>query len=312
MTRISGLPYILIVLAGLIWGVTFSLTIIATADAIHPVVLATAQSIICSVLFAVICMITGIRPFRLKNLRYYAVLAVLGISAPNLLYFFAASHLSAGILSITVSTVPMLTYLLAWMLKLESLEWKRASGIVLGMLAILLLVLPDNGLESSDASFWTLAVLVCAICYSIENLYISEGIDESVEIRELLCGSNMVAAVFLIPVMSFQDFDFVPLFLQSNTVWAIFGISICSTMAYMMFFYTIRISGPVFASQCAYIVTLAGVLWGIVLLSEVHSFWVWVSVAIMLAGLALVSPVEKSETKPTREAGKLAADVEIP
>jgi drug/metabolite transporter (DMT)-like permease len=293
MTRISGLPYVLIVLAGLIWGVTFSLTIIATADAIHPVILTAVQSIICSVLFALICVATRVKPFRLRNLRYYAVLAVLGISAPNLLYFSAASHLSAGILSITVSTVPMLTYVLAWMLKLESLEWKRASGIVLGMLAIILLVLPDNGLESSDASFWTLAVLVCAVCYSIENLYISEGIDKSVEIRELLCGSNIVAAVILFPVMSLQGFDFVPLFLQSNAIWAVFGISFCSTMAYMMFFYSIRVAGPVFASQCAYIVTIAGVLWGIVLLSEVHSIWVWVSVVVMLAGLALVSPVAK-------------------
>ena len=32
----------------------------------------------------------------------------------------------------------------------------------------------------------------------------------------------------------------------------------------------------------------------------------------MLAGLVLVSPVAKPETKPGREAGKLAADVEIP
>ena len=300
MPRISGLPYILIVLAGLIWGLTFSLTIIATADSIHPVVLTTAQSIICAILFALICVVTGIRPFRLKNLRYYAVLAVLGISAPNLLYFFAASHLSAGILSITVSTVPMLTYGLAWLLKLESLEWKRASGIILGMLAILLLVLPDNELAGSDASFWTLAVLVCAICYSIENLYISEGIDKSVEIRELLCGSNMVSAVILIPAMSLQGFDFVPLFLQSNALWAVVGISFTSTMAYMMFFYTIRVAGPVFASQCAYIVTLAGVLWGIVLLAEVHSIWVWVSVVVMLAGLALVSPGTKLKNLPLK------------
>ena len=57
-----------------------------------------------------------------------------------------------------------------------------------------------------------------------------------------------------------------------------------------MFFYTIKTSGPVFASQCAYIVTLSGVAWGIILFSEQHSLWVWISVIVMMLGLFLVSP----------------------
>ena len=61
-----------------------------------------------------------------------------------------------------------------------------------------------------------------------------------------------------------------------------------------MFFYTIKTAGPVFASQCAYIVTISGVLWGIVIFAEVHSIWVWLSVVVMMAGLALVTPTGKN------------------
>ena len=39
-----------------------------------------------------------------------------------------------------------------------------------------------------------------------------------------------------------------------------------------------------------YIVTLAGVVWGIIIFNESHSIWVWVSLVTMLIGLVLVSP----------------------
>ena len=52
----------------------------------------------------------------------------------------------------------------------------------------------------------------------------------------------------------------------------------------------IRLAGPLFASQTGYVVTLAGVIWGIYLFGESHSAWVWGSVVVMMLGLALVTP----------------------
>ena len=57
-----------------------------------------------------------------------------------------------------------------------------------------------------------------------------------------------------------------------------------------MFFYSIKSAGPVFASQCAYVVTISGVIWGIIVFSEQHTVWVWASVIVMLLGLVLVTP----------------------
>ena len=283
-------PYFLILGAGIIWGSTFSLTLIATSDGTHPVVLAAMQVVVCSLAFAAICLGTNLPLFRWGHVRYYGVLALIGITLPNILYYNAAPHLSAGILSITVSTVPMLTYGMMWVLKFESFVFRRMSGIILGMIAILFLALPDHGLESNDASFWTLVVLLCALCYAVENIYISEGIEEAADVRQLLFGSNFLASLILVPV-AFHFGDNITL-AWFNTVssWALVGVALTSTVAYMMFFYCIKIAGPVFASQCAYIVTLSGVLWGIATFGEQHSFWVWAAVAVMMLGLFLVTP----------------------
>ena len=294
-------PYSLIFGAGLIWGSTFSLTLIATAHGMDPLILASFQAVICAVLFVLICRFFKVPVFRRKCLKYYVVLAILGITAPNLLYYSAAPHLSAGILSITVSTVPMLTYALAWVLRLERTEIRRMLGIGLGMLAILLLVLPDQGLASSDASFWTLMVLVCAACYAVENLYISEGIAPEIDVRELLSGSNIVASIFLVPMSLTFGPPVSPDWFVSGSALAVFGIAISSILAYMMFFQSIKTAGPVFASQCAYIVTISGVVWGIILLGESHTFWVWLSVGVMVLGLALVSPRESASQVQSRD-----------
>ena len=298
MTLSASLPYLLITGAGVVWGSTFSLTLIATADGTHPLVLAAVQVIVSSALFYAICRLTGSPAFRTRNMHYYAVLAVLGISAPNLLYYNAAPSLSAGILSITISTVPMLTYAITWVMGIEGFDLKRMTGILFGLVAIVLLVVPDLGLSASDASFWTLVVLLCALCYAVENVYISEGIDPAVTVQELLFGSNLLASVLLTGLVYASGLRIEPAWLVTTSGWAIIAIAGTSAVAYLMFFSSIKLSGPVFASQCSYLVTLSGVLWGIALFGETHSYWVWISVAVMMAGLFLVTPKDRQRPIP--------------
>jgi len=298
MPKNSTLPYFLIILAGLLWGVTFSFALIATADCTHPMTLTTWQVILTAFLFFVICLISKVPVFKFRNLKVYVVIAILGIVAPDLLYYFAAPHLNAGILSITVSTVPLFTYAIMWAMRYEPVILKRALGIVLGMIAILLLVLPDKGLSSNDANYWTLLVVLCAVFYAIENVYIAEGISDELDIRELLCGSNIVAVAFMVPATVSLGYAVPITWVLSSAGLAILAIAVFSAIAYIMFFYTIKTAGPVFASQCAYLVTLSGVLWGIVIFAEVHSVWVWLSVVVMMAGLALVTPSTRNHQEP--------------
>jgi len=284
------LPYLLIIGAGIIWGATFSLTLIATAEGAHPIAITFWQVTVTMLIFLLVCLVSRISLFKLKNLRHYLVIALVGISAPNMFYYYAANHLSAGILSITIATVPLFTYAIMLALRYESLSLKRVFGIIFGLIAILLLVLPDQGLRTDDASFWILLVVLSAILYSIENVYISKGVPPKIDIRELLFGSNCIAAIMLFPLTMIMGVGEPVVWLVSNAGLAVIGMAFVSGIAYAMFFYVIKTSGPVFASQCAYVVTISGVIWGIVLFSEQHTFWVWSSVAVMMLGLALVTP----------------------
>jgi len=39
------------------------------------------------------------------------------------------------------------------------------------------------------------------------------------------------------------------------------------------------------------------VIWGIIIFSEQHTLWIWMSVIVMLLGLLLVSPDDKAEVE---------------
>ena len=307
MTEHRLFPYLLILAAGSIWGATFSLALIATAKGAHPLGISAWQVVLTAAFFLATRLFTGFTLFNFKHLRHYLVLAVIGITAPNLLYYYAAPHLSAGILAITVSTVPLFTYAIMLVLSFESIVARRLTGIVVGMIAILLLVIPDQGLSSDDASFWILLVILCAVLYSIENVYISKGVDVIIDVRELLVGSNLVATLFLFPLAIYLEVDESWSWLASDAGLALTGLSIGSGLAYAMFFYTIKISGPVFASQCAYVVTISGVIWGIIIFAEQHTLWVWISVVVMLLGLVLVTP-DDDRPDATAFAGAPARD----
>ncbi|MCG6890566.1 MAG: DMT family transporter [Gammaproteobacteria bacterium] len=283
-------PYFLILGAGIIWGATFSLALIATAQGAHPLALSAWQVVLTAAFFFASFLFSRFTLFDLKHLRHYLVLALVGITAPNLFYYYAAPQLSAGILAITISTVPLFTYAIMLLMRFESAVLRRMAGILLGMIAILLLVVPDQGFSNKDANLWILLVIVCALLYAVENVYIGRGVAPSIDIRELLFGSNLVAALIQFPLAMYLGVGESWSWLASPAGLAVTAIALGSGFAYLMFFYTIKTAGPVFASQCAYAVTISGVIWGIIVFSEQHSIWIWISVMVMLLGLALVSP----------------------
>lgn len=58
----------------------------------------------------------------------------------------------------------------------------------------------------------------------------------------------------------------------------------------LLCFHLIATAGAVFASRSAYAMTIAGIVWGILLLNEELSNTIWLAVAIILLRLYLVEP----------------------
>ena len=293
---IEYVPYFLVFAIGITWGMTFSLARIVAEAGAHPIGLTFWQAAGGGLVLLPVCLYRRIFPrLNWQNCKRFLVIALAGTAIPGTLFFYAAAHVPAGILAITIALVPMLTYAFAWILGVDKYATKRFIGIVLGFGAILLLSLPESSLPDPGMVKWMMLALVATVFYTIENVYVDVSIPHGTDLIALLMGSLFVAALLLVPVIYIQDAFVAIRYPFTSVEWSILTLAIVSSTAYTMFLYVVKMSGSVFASLAGYVITLSGVFWGMLFFDESHSVWVWSALVLMLVGMALVTPREQPE-----------------
>ncbi len=274
--------YVLLLVMGVVWGCTFSLAKLATEGGAHPLGLSLWQGLLGGALLFAVCLARGKLPqISRRHAGFYLVCGLLGTVLPGTLFFYAAPHVPAGILAISVAVVPILTYAISLPLKTDALTPGRAAGILLGLVAIVLLIAPGASLPSRDMAPWVLVALLAAAFYAAENMYIALKRPAGSDALAIVAGMLFMAALMLAPIVAATK-TFVPLAPPWGVVeWSIVGMMVANALAYTLFIQVVTSAGPVFASQTAYIVTIAGVLWGMVIFGERHSLWIWAALAVI-------------------------------
>ena len=281
----------ILLVAGVSWGGTYSLAKIATQDGAQPLGVALWQGAVGAAILGIIETVRRRRlPLNGRHLAFYLVCGLLGTAIPSTLYFYAAPHLPAGVLAITLGLTPLLTFLGAVLLRLDRYAPGRLLGVMLGIAAVLMIALPETSLPERTASIWVIAALAAALSYAAENVVIAKFRPPGTQSLTLLLGMMSVATLALVPLVFATD-SFVALAWPWGPVqWAIVGMAAVNVFSYWLFIYLVTATGPIFASQMAYVVTISGVAWGLVIFAERHSAWIWAALALMLAGVALVAP----------------------
>jgi drug/metabolite transporter (DMT)-like permease len=197
-----------------------------------------------------------------------------------------------------------MTFLAAAVLGVERISTTRLLGVFLGILAIVLLIGPSTSLPDRSAVPWVLLAVGSALCYTAENLFVAMRMPADVNVYTLVGGMFLVATIIMTPLVIITG-TFEPLpWPWGRSEWAILGMALITVSAYGMFLYLVIFAGPVFASQTAYVVTLSGVLWGIMIFNDEHSLWVWLSLGVMMLALALVAP-KKDKSQPAATLGHM-------
>ena len=278
----------LVMLVGLLWGLSPALAKFAVDTGAHPLGLMLWLLGGGGVLLLAATLARGRRvPCDRPHLRLYTIAGIAG-TIPGLVIFTATRHITIGVISILVAAVPLMTYLGGLLLRIEHLSLVRFSGIVLGLAAVLLLVLPGGDLGAANSAAWIIIGLLIPAGYTIENLYIALRRPPLTDTITLACGLMMASAVLLAPLVWLAD-AFVPLSLNPGTVeYAILGMVLIGVFCYVVFIDLVRAAGPVFAGLVGYSAMLFGVCWGIQLFDEQHTAWVWAAVVLMLTGMALI------------------------
>ena len=289
--------FLILIILGLGWGLSFTLGKIAIAAGGTPIGLTFWQSLFSGlILLAYVFFRHG--KIIIPKIMFLPIVIItfLSVVIPNIIFYACVEHLDAGVLSISVSVIPLFTYLIALGLKMDKFKLRRVIGLITGFCALLILILPENSLPDKRDIPWVLLALNCALCYALENIYIDRLALQNFGPIRLVCAVSFVSAIitFFLSLVMDQFFILQPtnLYLFISTL----GLGFISATAYSIFIYLIGRAGSVFSSQVGYLVTFFGVVWGIIILGESHSVFVWISLAMIMMGIFLVQPKQTSES----------------
>jgi drug/metabolite transporter (DMT)-like permease len=84
-----------------------------------------------------------------------------------------ADEFPASVLTLTMTLIPSLTYLFAFVLRVEPLRWLSLAAIVLGLGGVLLIVVPQGSLPDASAAIWILPALIAPVSAAANNLIVA-------------------------------------------------------------------------------------------------------------------------------------------
>ncbi|UPJ72503.1 DMT family transporter [Bradyrhizobium sp. 187] len=201
--------------------------------------------------------------------RDAAIFAVLGV-ANNALYlglgYTGLQSVSAGLGGLIVSANPVFTAGLAALLLGEGMTWRKASGLLLGIIGVTLIVWHRLavGTDSLHGIVFTLASLASLVAGTIlfkllapkGSLWVGNGVQ------------NLAAGIVLTPVaLTFADvhaIDFTPGLIGAFAFLVLGG----SILAYWLWFHFLKVCGATAASAYHFLMPPLGMLFAYLVLGE--------------------------------------------
>lgn len=287
----NSLSITILLLLGLVWGTGYSIARFAMTNGISPLGYSFWQSLGPALFLFLLTLFqkSSDKKISLSHLKYYFICGLTGIVIPNTNMYFAAQHLPAGILAVTVNTVPLIVYLMALASRTESFQPLRLLGVLAAMTGLMIIVFPKVSIVSSDSIPWILRSLITPFCFAFCSVYISRFCPTQSTSLQSASGTLICSSLLLFPIviMSHQMYSFHYPFSLPDKI--ILLEIILSSLGYILFFQLIKIAGPVYYSFVDTIVALTGLFWGYFLFQERLNEWTTAAVMLILIGLWLVN-----------------------
>lgn len=275
---------------GIGWGAAVAIAKIATTGGVHPLGYVFWVAIIAALILSCICVLRATYPGLTKqHLRYYVIIGGLRIVCANVVWYTTVKYVPAGALAVVLGLTPIFTYAISLMMRMEHFDALRMTGLSFGFVGVVLFVVPGGSLPDPSMIPWLFFGLLAPVTYSLANILIDRLRPETGNSLSLTTGMVWFGAAVMLPVSLLTGAFHVPSMPPSTPDIAVFGHAIISGFAFFALFEMIRLSGPTFASQLNYVVTLTGILAGIVFFGETPTWWVWAGTACVLSGVALVN-----------------------
>lgn len=284
-------PVALLFLIGAMWGGFFALIKIAVIGGVKPVSYLFWFTLLSGSWLFIAGSVRGKRPrFARADIPYYLKLGLVRFTLANMILYTAQGKLPVGLMAVIMTFVPILTYCISVIVRVEKFLWRRATGILLGFGGVLLIVLPKSSLPDPGLAVWVLIGFGAPLLHAVAYVALSEkSRPKGVDSITLSSGTLLAAAFFALPLAlalgEFQLLSWPP----TPGEQALLAHSVLAAVNFYAIFELIRLAGPTYMTQANFLSVGFGVVFGLVLFGESHSVFVWTAIGLILAGVALVN-----------------------
>lgn len=284
------MTYLILVLLGTIWGASY-LFIKVGGESVPPLTLVALRATIAALGLTVALRVRGekLPPLRHPLWRWLAIMGLVNSVIPYTLITWGEVQISSGLAAILVGAMPIFTVLLAhWLTHDEKMTPLKVAGILTGFAGIVILFVPDllGGLQWSLAG--GLATLLAAVSYALATILARRHLSGISHITASL-GQMLMASAMLVPLSIIVDRPWT-LSPTLPSLAAIATLALLGTaFAYILYYWLIAHVGATRTSLVTYISPVIAVVLGAVFLHEALHWSTLLGLALIVAGVGLVT-----------------------
>ncbi len=290
-----GLSWAALILLVVIWGSTFA-GLRVGVETISPAWLVTGRMLSGAFFLAVWLVIKGALDGRTrahegvkvtaKAIGWFAFIGVFATAIPFVMYAHAAESTGSAVMAICNGGTPFATVLLAHFLTSEKLTLRRMIGVLMGFAGLVVLVLPEFGIEGGGSLVGILLAIFGAWLYAVGNVAtrMAPRIEPAMSSLILIGSGGIVTLIFALAIEPF------PTHASGASITAMIVLGLLPT-AFAMFVYVwlIQRAGPVFVSFTTYMSPLWATGLGVLFLGEPLHWSMVGALGLILAGVAVAN-----------------------
>lgn len=259
---LKQLKWVYLTTLALVWGSSFIL-IKKGLVGLTPMQLGSLR-IIFAALFLLLIGFKSLAKIPQGQWKYIALTATLGTFVPAYLFAIAQTQIDSTVSSILNSLTPLNTLIFG--ILAFGLSFRRAQvfGVIIGLIGTFLLIVNGALHHPEQNYYYAILVLIASVCYAINVNLIKKYLSDLSPLS-ITTGNFLVLLFPALLVLFFSGFfEVIAVKSVQNSVVFILILGVVGTgIANIIFFKTIQISSPVFATSVTYLIPVVAFCWGL-------------------------------------------------
>lgn len=196
--------------------------------------------------------------------KYIALTATLGTFVPAFLFALAQTQIDSTVSSILNSLTPLNTLIFGVFGFGLTFRRPQVFGVVIGLVGTFLLIINGAIHHPEQNYYYAILVIIASVCYAINVNLIKKYLSDLSPLS-ITTGNFLVLLLPALVVLFFSGFfDVIHVeSVQYSTAFILILGVVGTGIANIIFFKTIQISSPVFATSVTYLIPVVAFGWGL-------------------------------------------------